>query len=263
MTFRVSRSPATSNYVPRRTSCPADSAAKVTRYDSAVEDPSGPISPAPDEQGDVPPLTHTTRAPIDLAWATISFLVPTLIALLAKMGSIDLAYHVRAGEQMLDTHVLIRHDTWLFSLPAGTAMDRPAVGSAADLRSHLSDGGLGGDGSPLGRAFRPVDVVRLPRVSNQGRLAEERRAPHGRRLPDRPADARHASATACAPPVHDVPVGARIAPRPPRPRMAPARGGRGERQPARELRAVPAARGARLDRGRRTARTPEHAGCFS
>jgi hypothetical protein len=66
-------------------------------------------------------VTHTIRPPIDTAWATLSLLVPTLIALLARMGSIDLAYHIRAGEEMLDTHVLLRHDTWLFSLPAGTA----------------------------------------------------------------------------------------------------------------------------------------------
>jgi hypothetical protein len=121
MTFRVSRSSATSNYVPRQTSCPADSGAKVTRYDSPVEDPRGPNSPASDEQGDVPPVADTKRAPIDTAWATISLLVPTLIALLAKMGSIDLAYHIRAGQEMLDTHVLLRQDSWLFSLPAGTS----------------------------------------------------------------------------------------------------------------------------------------------
>jgi hypothetical protein len=121
MTFRVSRSPATSNYVLLQTSCPVRSEREVTRYDAAVEDPNGPLSTTSDERGQVPPATYAARAPIDTAWATISLLVPTLIALLAKMGSIDLAYHIRAGEQMLDTHVLIRQDTWLFSLPAGTS----------------------------------------------------------------------------------------------------------------------------------------------
>ncbi len=66
-------------------------------------------------------MAHSRRAPIDTAWAAISLLVPTLIVLLAKMGSIDLAYHVRAGQEILDTHVLPRHDAWLFSLPAGTS----------------------------------------------------------------------------------------------------------------------------------------------
>jgi hypothetical protein len=121
MTFRVSRSPATSNYVLLRTPAPVRSVREVTRYDAAVEDPSGPISTATKGQAGVPLTTYAHRAPIDMAWATISLLVPTLIALLAKMGSIDLAYHIRAGEQMLSTHVLLRHDTWLFSLPAGTS----------------------------------------------------------------------------------------------------------------------------------------------
>jgi hypothetical protein len=86
-------------------------------------------------------VTHTTRAPIDLAWATISLLVPTLIALLAKMGSIDLAYHVRAGEQMLDSHVLIRQDTWLFSLSHGTAWTDQQWGAQLIFASIYRMGG--------------------------------------------------------------------------------------------------------------------------
>jgi hypothetical protein len=94
-----------------------------------VEDPTGPISSASAEPGGVPPTAHRIRAPIDTAWATISLLVPTLIALLAKMGSIDLAYHIRAGQQMLDTHALLRQDAWLFSLPQGTSWTDQQWGS--------------------------------------------------------------------------------------------------------------------------------------
>ncbi len=58
------------------------------------------------------------RNPLELAWASLTFLVPTIVALLSKVGAIDLAYHLRAGAEILAGH-LPRFDTYTFTV-AGT-----------------------------------------------------------------------------------------------------------------------------------------------
>ena len=58
------------------------------------------------------------RQPIDLAWASLTFLVPMLVSLLSRMGAIDLAYHLRAGVDVLAGNIP-RVDTYTFTV-AGT-----------------------------------------------------------------------------------------------------------------------------------------------
>jgi hypothetical protein len=55
------------------------------------------------------------RRPIDAAWAAVPWMLPGLVMLLGRMRAIDLAYHVRLGEDMLRTGALIRTDTLSFS----------------------------------------------------------------------------------------------------------------------------------------------------
>lgn len=64
------------------------------------------------------PRQRADRAPIDLAWASLTFLVPMTVSLLSRMGAIDLAYHLRAGADVLDGHIP-RVDTYTFTV-AGT-----------------------------------------------------------------------------------------------------------------------------------------------
>src|SRR5438093_12150346 len=66
-----------------------------------------------------PPTQAIRRRPIDVAWASLAILVPVVVALLSRMGTTDLTYHIRAGDEMLSTHVLPRVDTYTFSV-AGT-----------------------------------------------------------------------------------------------------------------------------------------------
>jgi hypothetical protein len=66
------------------------------------------------------PATATThRRPIDVAWGSLVVLIPVVVALLSRMGTTDLTYHIRAGEGILSAHALPRFDTYTFSV-AGT-----------------------------------------------------------------------------------------------------------------------------------------------
>src|SRR5437773_5974293 len=65
------------------------------------------------------PVKGAQRRPIDSAWAALVVLIPMVVALLSRMGTTDLTYHIRAGNGILATHSLPRVDTYTFSV-AGT-----------------------------------------------------------------------------------------------------------------------------------------------
>jgi hypothetical protein len=71
-----------------------------------------------------PATDQTHRRPIDAAWASLVILVPVVVALLSRMGTTDLTYHVRAGEGILATHSLPRVDTYTFSVPGTAWLDQ-------------------------------------------------------------------------------------------------------------------------------------------
>jgi hypothetical protein len=53
--------------------------------------------------------------PIDAAWVAIACLVPVIVGLISRMGATDLAYHLRAGDQILHGSIP-RFDTYTFSV---------------------------------------------------------------------------------------------------------------------------------------------------
>jgi hypothetical protein len=53
-------------------------------------------------------------------WALLAILLPALAALIANLSSVDLAYHLRAGGDILDGHGIPTTDKWTF-----TAMGQP------------------------------------------------------------------------------------------------------------------------------------------
>jgi hypothetical protein len=63
-----------------------------------------------------PTTLSVRRDPVDVAWAAMVVLVPVLVALLTRMGTTDLAYHIRAGDGILDTHSIPRVDTYTFTV---------------------------------------------------------------------------------------------------------------------------------------------------
>ena len=60
------------------------------------------------------PKPRTVLSSLD-GWAAISVLLPTAVALSGRMGTVDLAYHVRLGEQMHDSGNLARVDDMTFT----------------------------------------------------------------------------------------------------------------------------------------------------
>jgi hypothetical protein len=71
-----------------------------------------------------PATGRTHRRPIDTAWASLVVLVPVVVALLSRMGTTDLTYHIRAGEGILGTHSLPRVDTYTFSVAGRPWLDQ-------------------------------------------------------------------------------------------------------------------------------------------
>jgi hypothetical protein len=71
-----------------------------------------------------PATDQTHRRPIDVAWASLVILVPMVVALLSRMGTTDLTYHIRAGDGILATHSLPRIDTYTFSVPGTAWLDQ-------------------------------------------------------------------------------------------------------------------------------------------
>lgn len=76
------------------------------------------------------------QRPIDLAWAALPVLLPAIAALATRMRAIDLAYHVRLGEQILSTHTLPRFDSFTFSAPGRGWVDQQWLAQIALALLH-------------------------------------------------------------------------------------------------------------------------------
>ena len=62
------------------------------------------------------PAPRTGRGmTLDAVWASLVVLLPALVIMLSSMGTVDLAYHLRAGSEILATHALPRVDTFTFT----------------------------------------------------------------------------------------------------------------------------------------------------
>lgn len=62
------------------------------------------------------PVPPPGRSPVDIAWASLTVFVPVIVTLLASLRSVDLAYHVRAGELILDGGTIPRVDSFTFTV---------------------------------------------------------------------------------------------------------------------------------------------------
>ena len=59
------------------------------------------------------------RLSFDRLWVVLALGLPALLSLLVAMPAVDLAYQVRAGDEILASGALPRVDTWTFTV-AGT-----------------------------------------------------------------------------------------------------------------------------------------------
>ena len=57
-------------------------------------------------------------------WAFLAVALPTLAALIASLSTVDLAYQLRAGAQMLDGHGIPALDTWTFTAAGAPWVDQ-------------------------------------------------------------------------------------------------------------------------------------------
>src|SRR4051812_19986899 len=63
-----------------------------------------------------PPRLRRRLPTIETAWAAIAVLVPTIVTFLTPTPAIDLAYQIRAGELMLDSHRVLSTDPYTFTM---------------------------------------------------------------------------------------------------------------------------------------------------
>ena len=63
-------------------------------------------------------------SPVALTWSAIAVLVPIILALVSSMGAIDLAYHLRTGEEILASGSLPTVDTFTFSVHGAPWVDQ-------------------------------------------------------------------------------------------------------------------------------------------
>ena len=57
-------------------------------------------------------------------WVALAILLPVLAALIASLSAVDLAYHVRAGDLILDSGSVLRSDPFAFTTGGGTWLDQ-------------------------------------------------------------------------------------------------------------------------------------------
>lgn len=71
----------------------------------------------------------------DRLWRTLAVLLPAFAAILAPLSTVDLAYHLRAGAEILATGAIPTADTWTFTVAGTTWYDQQW---AAQLVLHLT-----------------------------------------------------------------------------------------------------------------------------
>lgn len=65
-------------------------------------------------------LWSRDRDPIEYVYASVTFLIPAIVSLVSRMGSVDLSYHVRAGNMILHSGTIPITDSFTFTV-AGAA----------------------------------------------------------------------------------------------------------------------------------------------
>ena len=77
--------------------------------------PKARSDPQPRSRSDADASARSRGIRLSHVWAVAAVAVPTAIVTATPLVTVDLAYHVRAGEIMLDTHSLLRTDVLTFS----------------------------------------------------------------------------------------------------------------------------------------------------
>jgi hypothetical protein len=102
------------------------------------------LDPAPDpghEHQDDPSseVRRPRRPTLDHVWAALPVAIPVVVSLATRMVAIDLAYHVRAGEQVL-RGTIPRADTWTFTVAGNPWLDQQWGAQALLASAHRVGG---------------------------------------------------------------------------------------------------------------------------
>jgi hypothetical protein len=85
------------------------------------------------------PRRTSRRDPIDIVWAAVAVCIPLLVSLISRMGTIDLAYQLRAGAQILGGSIP-RADTYTFTAAGSRWVDQQWLAQAALVQVYRSGG---------------------------------------------------------------------------------------------------------------------------
>ncbi|MEQ1693290.1 MAG: hypothetical protein ABMA00_18505, partial [Gemmatimonas sp.] len=69
-------------------------------------------------------MQRLLRPSLSEVWAIVAIALPLLLTMAARMGSVDLTYHLRAGAMMLDSGALLRSDTFTFTAVGAPWIDQ-------------------------------------------------------------------------------------------------------------------------------------------
>jgi hypothetical protein len=69
-------------------------------------------------------IARRWRISMPQLWAFVAIALPVVAALASKISAVDLAYHIRAGDSMLATHVLPRMDAYTFTVAGHAWLDQ-------------------------------------------------------------------------------------------------------------------------------------------
>jgi hypothetical protein len=83
------------------------------------------------------------RLSLSDVWLVTAVLLPVVAALEASLSSVDLAYHIRAGNDMLNTHSLIRTDTYTFTASGRSWVDPQWLSQLLFALVHRAGGWAG------------------------------------------------------------------------------------------------------------------------
>jgi hypothetical protein len=82
----------------------------------------------PSRTGTASIVAVSLRMTFPRLWAFLAIALPVLGSLIANLSTVDLAYHLRAGGEILDTRVIPTVDSWTFTAPGSPWLDQQWLG---------------------------------------------------------------------------------------------------------------------------------------
>ena len=134
------------------------------------------------------------RLSFDRLWVVIALALPALLSLLVPLPAVDLAYQVRAGDEILATGALPAVDTWTYTIAGTPWVDQQWL---AQVCSRWGTGSAAGSCSrwPARHSSSLALGLLLAALVERGTSTRTAAVPHAGRVPARGARPRAPAAT--------------------------------------------------------------------